>query len=404
MGSISKSFALILILIIAISNLSLFMIEPVYAQPPVTLPVITISSNGSIQSSLSPSPIVNEGNMYIINENISGYGIDVQCNNILLLGEGNTLQATAEYNTNSGITIETNGVTVENVSIAAFYVGIDVKGLSDKVTGCIITAYDNGINVEGQSNLLTENRISNCDGAGIELSGSNNTVCANTVDCTNGVGIYIDSGSNNNIISRNLLSSKTFDFWMFGNSNNVTYNTITGGGDGIDFWNPAKSNIFCKNDIINNYEGIELDEQPNAFYLNNFINNTYDVRLHILSDPYAPYSMNVFDNGSIGNYWSDYTTKYPNAKEIGNRGIYNTPYVIDGNITDNYPLTTPNTIGSTGAQLSTSSPNPTLSPTPTPTSASSVPELSWLVIVPLLLSLFSVAVIFRHRKTAKLTK
>ncbi len=36
---------------------------------------------------------------------------------------------------------------------------------------------------------------------------------------------------------------------------------------------------------------------------------------------------------------------------------------------------------------------PTLVPTPT------VPELSWLVIVPLLLSLFSVAVIFRHRKT-----
>jgi len=35
-----------------------------------------------------------------------------------------------------------------------------------------------------------------------------------------------------------------------------------------------------------------------------------------------------------------------------------------------------------------------------PTTA--VPELSWLVIVPLLLSVFSVAVIFRHRKTANL--
>jgi hypothetical protein len=34
----------------------------------------------------------------------------------------------------------------------------------------------------------------------------------------------------------------------------------------------------------------------------------------------------------------------------------------------------------------------------------SVPELSWLVIVPLLLSLFSVAVILRHRKTANLSK
>jgi len=35
---------------------------------------------------------------------------------------------------------------------------------------------------------------------------------------------------------------------------------------------------------------------------------------------------------------------------------------------------------------------------PTPTSTPSVPELSWLVIAPLLLSVFFVAVIFRHRK------
>jgi len=38
------------------------------------------------------------------------------------------------------------------------------------------------------------------------------------------------------------------------------------------------------------------------------------------------------------------------------------------------------------------------SPAPSPT----VPELSWLVIAPLLLSGFAVAVLVRHRKTAKL--
>lgn len=45
------------------------------------------------------------------------------------------------------------------------------------------------------------------------------------------------------------------------------------------------------------------------------------------------------------------------------------------------------------------SPNPTsiITPTSTPT----VPELSWLVIVPLLLSVFFVAVIVRHRKKAQ---
>ena len=39
--------------------------------------------------------------------------------------------------------------------------------------------------------------------------------------------------------------------------------------------------------------------------------------------------------------------------------------------------------------------HPTSLPSPTPT----VPELSWLIILPLLLSMFSLAVILRHRKT-----
>jgi|YelNatPaOPRAMG01_1025707.scaffolds.fasta_scaffold08947_6 hypothetical protein len=45
--------------------------------------------------------------------------------------------------------------------------------------------------------------------------------------------------------------------------------------------------------------------------------------------------------------------------------------------------------------ISTST-SPTSNPTPTPT----VPELSWLLIVPLLLSMLSIALIVKHRKTA----
>ena len=215
----------------------------------------------------SSSPIINEGNIYVITENINGYGIDIQCSNLLLLGQGNTLQATTEYNTNSGITIESSGVMVENVSIAAFYVGVDIKGASNKVTGCNITAYDNGINVEGQSDSITQNLISGCGSSGIELSNSMNNVNYNTLNCPDGVCVTIDNGSSNNVLSGNLLTSGTFVFWIFGNSNNVTSNTITGGGDGIDLWNPAESNIFCKNDIINNYEGVELDDNSIRFIL-----------------------------------------------------------------------------------------------------------------------------------------
>jgi len=44
------------------------------------------------------------------------------------------------------------------------------------------------------------------------------------------------------------------------------------------------------------------------------------------------------------------------------------------------------------------------SPSPTSTSTAAVPELSWIVVVPLLLSTFSVVVMIRHRKTAHLSK
>jgi len=51
-------------------------------------------------------------------------------------------------------------------------------------------------------------------------------------------------------------------------------------------------------------------------------------------------------------------------------------------------------------ELSLPVPSPTQLPTPIPT----VPELSWLAILPLLASLPFIAVILRHRKTIKLNQ
>jgi hypothetical protein len=41
-------------------------------------------------------------------------------------------------------------------------------------------------------------------------------------------------------------------------------------------------------------------------------------------------SLNIWDNGypSGGNYWSDYLTRYPNAKMIDDSGIGDTPYFV----------------------------------------------------------------------------
>jgi len=47
-------------------------------------------------------------------------------------------------------------------------------------------------------------------------------------------------------------------------------------------------------------------------------------------------SVNFWDNGVRGNYWSDYTGTDANNDDIGD-----TPYVIDADNKDRYPLTEP---------------------------------------------------------------
>jgi hypothetical protein len=51
-------------------------------------------------------------------------------------------------------------------------------------------------------------------------------------------------------------------------------------------------------------------------------------------------STNVWDDGypTGGNYWSDYEERYPNATELDNSHIWDTPYIIDKNNQDNYPM------------------------------------------------------------------
>jgi len=54
-------------------------------------------------------------------------------------------------------------------------------------------------------------------------------------------------------------------------------------------------------------------------------------------------STNIWDDSypSGGNYWSDYEEKYPDAEELDGSGIWDTPYEIDWNDQDNYPLMKP---------------------------------------------------------------
>jgi hypothetical protein len=90
----------------------------------------------------------------------------------------------------------------------------------------------------------------------------------------------------------------------------------------------SNSNKFYKNDI----KDISLTNSND----NNFLENNFVIHAFLGGG-----GKNVWDNSSFGNYWNDYLTKYPNASEIGNSGIGDTPYVIDAYNIDHYPLMAP---------------------------------------------------------------
>jgi parallel beta-helix repeat protein len=122
--------------------------------------------------------------------------------------------------------------------------------------------------------------------------------------------------------------------------NLIVRNNITGMSTG---WNHISAGIML------------YSSSNNTIYHNNFVNDALAVYIGAESS-----IRNNWDNGypSGGNYWGDYESKYPNASEVDNSGIWNTPYVIDGRNIDYHPLI---------KQAPLSAPTPSESPTSTST-------------------------------------
>lgn len=111
----------------------------------------------------------------------------------------------------------------------------------------------------------------------------------------------------------------------------------------------SHDNMISGNTIISNSEGFHCgcpwswpsapSRSPNIIYHNNFIDNTMNV--------FSTAEEELWDDGypSGGNYWSDYdgVDRYsgPSQDELSSDGIGDTPYVINENNTDLYPLMVP---------------------------------------------------------------
>jgi parallel beta-helix repeat protein len=254
---------------------------------------IYIRADGSIDP--PTAPIQRNGDTYTLEGDIYA-SIVIERNNIIIDGNGKAIQGIgADESKGIDLSLMT-GVTVENTEITNFYYGIYL----DFSFGNII-----------RGNYMTNNR-----GDGIKLSySSGNAVTDNNMTRNlDGIGlVYSDA----NVIS----------------ANNASDNTSSG----IYLW-CSNYNTIVSTKAWLNHLGIWLGESSgNTMHHNGFLNN--DEQCSLDSPGYA----NVWDDGypSGGNYWSDYEERYPEAEVIDGSSIWDTPYVIDPDNQDHYPLVFP---------------------------------------------------------------
>ncbi|UCG69311.1 MAG: right-handed parallel beta-helix repeat-containing protein [Thermoplasmata archaeon] len=224
---------------------------------------------------------------------------------------------------------------IKNLDLNDTAVGIQLPYCSNiSIIGSKIIDNYRGIYARRSSNIeIWNNNVSYHVNSGLLLPQcSYINITGNTVLSNGGTGIDI-SLSDDNTISNNMLEGNNYGVHMFAASNNLVHrNFISNSRYGIDVRASMTSdNIFMGNTILNSTEfGIYVNSAVNNyFYHNNIINNMIQAYDDV---------DNIWDNGypSGGNYWDDYTGSDGNGDGIGD-----TPYVIDSNSRDNYPLMTP---------------------------------------------------------------
>jgi len=242
--------------------------------------------------------------------------------------------------TSSNNTISNNNVTKsDGYGIQLFYESNNNSIMNNRIwenswQGLWVD-YSNGTNIS--KNYI----VANGDGVTLEVA-KKSIVSGNNITLNEGVGIELSYETCDNVISKNYIEKNALGINM-----GPTFNEVSAG------------NIIIENMIReNNGWGIKLDptQTKNLIYHNNFINNNVTEGLQV-SNPgqytyrdrqaqWLPANPNSWDNGVEGNYWSDYEVRYPAAVESNMSGVWSTPFYINENNVDNFPLVTPREIQS----------------------------------------------------------
>jgi len=325
----------------------------------INLPNITIRADGTIEP--QDVPIQRIGNVYTLTDDIVNQTLRIQRDNIVIDGAGHKIQGA--INAAEGMVLQNrSNVTLKNMEVTRFWNGISVTSCSSiTITGTkVMNIGSRAIMLDSCNNSIISDNVVDDVAIAIEITATsgfsaNNTVTRNIItSATQGItidgsfstitennlaNIYLPIGARGNqtTISKNNLANGIGGIYLTGSYCTIYGNNVANFSEsGMTINLGTNSSIYENNVsysecaiIIQNYEDTWIIEK-NTFYHNNFINNTQTIRVE------SPSHQNYWDNGSEGNYWSDY-----NGTDHDGDGIGDTSYMIDANNIDSYPLMTP---------------------------------------------------------------
>jgi len=333
---------------------------------------IVINPDGTVTP--PDAPVQWNGSVYTFNGDIAtnSDGLLVQRNDSVIIGNGFSILGNGTDVTGVYL-LGVSNVTVTGLNITGFDIGV----LLDRATGCTIMANHlvnntchvvlqgaTGNTINGNNaDLYKPGSLPPC--AVLAFAGASNNVVFNNAFYNGLIGIAFLYSSNSNRVVKNGVFNCTSAVYVEESSNeSIVENNLVSNQFGVMLHNCIGSGSFIERNNINSSQlcGVYLNYTSNDIVRGNNVTNG-------ANGVYAEFSTNItvfhnnlidnikqaFNNASTvvwnegypygGNYWSNYddTDLYggPYQNETGNDGIWDHPYVIDGNNTDNYPLTEP---------------------------------------------------------------
>jgi hypothetical protein len=294
---------------------------------------ICINPDGSITGTTS---IQRNGDRYTLTANIYNSPLVITCNNIVVDGGSFSLQGAGGWGTAGAAGKESSAainLTCSNVTIQNF-----------KITGWEV---------------------------GVHGAFNNNTVANNFISETRScIAIYAD----NYRVTGNYLANSIDGVLDKGNNDAFTENWVVNDYEAFLIYQQTSGHSITQNRIENNTVAINTyNGEGLTIYQNNFMNNKNNVLT--ISDAFsAPLggsggTLPPWDNGKIGNYWSNYT-----GADANHDGIGDTSYIVRSDIYtfDRYPLMSPFDVPEPTISSTSSLPTPETTPT-SPTNSNTNP-------------------------------